>query len=364
MLRYLTFALLVFAWTVSVHAQTPDRIVFLGDSITDGFTYPLMVRQALTEAGKAVPVCINAGVASDTAKQMRARLDRDVLAHRPTKVTLSAGINDVLRNVSAEDYEADVAGIAETLKGKGIELVLMTPTVLGPKHEAADKRLADFIAGQRRIAQKHGLKIAEVNALMQAARGKGETVLEPDQVHINLPGYRLMTRAVLDALGHETVQVPAELKVELMPGVFRQWHLRVAPETGGPLDEAAAAALSADDSWKKVAVPEAEKQEQWWFENERQRGVVLGLKKQVGDGKSWQGIAVLESREPRKVYFNTGAQLQTTWLNGKRIYKNEGWTGWHAGKERIAADLKAGENRVVIETGGEFFLSVTDTNDW
>jgi hypothetical protein len=26
--------------------------------------------------------------------------------------------------------------------------------------------------------------------------------------------------------------------------------------------------------------------------------------------------------------------------------------------------LQAGKNVVVIETGGQFFLSVTDTNDW
>ena len=33
-----------------------QRIVFLGDSITDGFTYPLLVRQALAEAHRPVPV--------------------------------------------------------------------------------------------------------------------------------------------------------------------------------------------------------------------------------------------------------------------------------------------------------------------
>lgn len=49
----------------------PQRIVFIGDSITDGHTYPLLVRQALAEAHKPVPVCINAGISGDTAAGMR-----------------------------------------------------------------------------------------------------------------------------------------------------------------------------------------------------------------------------------------------------------------------------------------------------
>ena len=75
-----------------------ERIVFLGDSITDGHTLPLLVRQA------AGATCINAGVAGDTAAGMMKRLDRDVLPRRPGRVALSVGINDVLRNVAPTDY--------------------------------------------------------------------------------------------------------------------------------------------------------------------------------------------------------------------------------------------------------------------
>jgi hypothetical protein len=52
------------------------------------------------------------------------------------------------------------------------------------------------------------------------------------------------------------------------------------------------------------------------------------------------------------------------WVNGKQIYKNEAWTGWHAGKQRIPVELTAGANTVVIETAANFFLSVTDNNTW
>ena len=64
----------------------PRRLVFVGDSITDGHTLPLLVRQALADAKKPVPVVINAGVAGDTAAGMRKRLERDVLSRKPTLV--------------------------------------------------------------------------------------------------------------------------------------------------------------------------------------------------------------------------------------------------------------------------------------
>jgi lysophospholipase L1-like esterase len=342
----------------------PPRIVFLGDSITDGNTYPLWVRRALAEAGKPVPVCINAGVAGDTAAGMRQRLQRDALPHRPTLVTLSAGINDVLREVKPDDYEADVTAIAEALQARKVPLLILTTTILGPKHAEADKRLDDFNAALRRVAQKHGSKVAKVNRLMREARSRGEELLEPDQVHLNEAGYRVMTRAVLDGLGHRDVAVPRERKVELMPGVVRRWQMRPLADKEPALDETAVAALKPDSAWKTVTLPQPGPEAHWWLDQERRRGFAVGLDKHVGPGKRFVGVAVREEEKPRPVYLNTGSDLGSIWLNGKRVYRNEGWTGWHAGKERIPVQLVAGRNTLVIETGPSFFLSVTDGNDW
>lgn len=340
------------------------RLVFVGDSITDGHTYPQLIRQALAEADKPVPVVINAGIGGDTARGMRQRIERDALIHRPTLVTLSVGINDVLRKVKVADYESDVNAIAERLNKEKIPLLILTTSILGPKNAEADKKLADYNAILRKVAVKHGYKVAEVNALMQKERAAGRELLESDQVHPNYEGQRLIARAVLDALGYPEVPVPKELKLKMMPGVIRSWRLRVAPKGSLPLDEKTVATLKPDETWKALTLPEQEKQEQWWLDHERQRGFAVSVDKHVGKGGTYEGVAVLESDSPKNVYFNTGAQLQTIWLNGKRIYKNEGWTGWHAGKERIAARVKEGKNTVVIETSGQFFLSVTDTNDW
>jgi lysophospholipase L1-like esterase len=349
---------------VTARAETPRRIIFVGDSITDGHTYPLLIRQALAEAGQPVPVCINAGVASDTARDMRKRLQRDVLVHHPTLVTLSAGINDALRNVLPADYEADVTAIADTLGAKKIPLLIVTTTILGPKHAAAEKRLAEYNAVLHRLAKRRGYRVAEVNDATSAARAAGGNLLEDDQVHLSFEGYRVLTRAVLDALGHPKVAVPRELKPELMPGVVREWQVRPTTDKDPPLDPRTVAALKPDAGWKTLTLPQKGPAGHWWAEQERRRGFAQALDKIVGPGKGYQAVATLQAEKPRQAFFNTGAQLQTIWLNGQRIYHNEAWTGWHAGKERVPARLQAGRNVIVIETGPAFFLSVTDDNAW
>src|ERR1051326_1752973 len=115
-LKSLVFGLGIMALTHCASAMEPlrktDRVVFIGDSITDGFTCPLMVQQTLGEAGQPVPKLINAGVASDTADLVVKRFERDVLSHKPTLAFLSIGVNDALRDVTLESYQVSIKTIA------------------------------------------------------------------------------------------------------------------------------------------------------------------------------------------------------------------------------------------------------------
>ena len=129
-------------------------------------------------------MCINVGVAGDTASLMRRRVDRDVLAHRPTLVTISAGVNDVLRTVPPASFDADVY------------------------------------------------------AAMDAARAGGAKLLGPDEVHLGFEGYRVFAGAVLAGPGHRLVPVPKAMKIapldaaavaKLQPD--GRWKTLALPET-------------------------------------------------------------------------------------------------------------------------------------
>jgi acyl-CoA thioesterase I len=321
------------------------RIVFLGDSITDGHTYPLLVREAIGSKGCPAPVVINAGVGGDTAAGMRRRIDDTVLVHQPSLVTLSAGINDAIQNVHLEVYAENVRAIADRLRDEGVPLVLLTTSVFGAKHAEDERRTGTYNAWLRAFAVERGLAIAEVDRLLHQLREeKGDAFfMEPDSVHPNWEGQRMIARAVLDALGHTDAVVPTQLTPSLLPGIVTPWRLRAALDDQ-PLTEAAAHALLAEimdqgslTEWCEISLPDAEPLDDPWKYQERQRGFAISVDRGFPNCSRIQGVAFVENPldHQQPVFFNTGAQLQAVWLNGERIYHHDQWRGWHAGRERI-----------------------------
>ncbi len=105
---------------------TDSILVCAGDSLTSGVklgtdddTYVACLRETLP--GRV----INAGVANDRTADVLARLDRDVLVHKPTVVLLFVGGNDYLggtpRNLFADNMENAAARIVAT----GSKLVMV-----------------------------------------------------------------------------------------------------------------------------------------------------------------------------------------------------------------------------------------------
>lgn len=339
-----------------------QRIVFVGDSITDGNTYPTLIRQALTEAGYTTPLCICAGIGGDTLAGMRNRLEASALSLKPTLVTLSAGVND---RVSNEDFEANLIAIAERMKAENIPLLLLTPSIPGPRGADGGAKVAGYSAIMHKIATQYGLVVAEVNQLMLTEKAAGENLIEEDQVHPNFAGQRVMARAVLNALGYQDVPVPLVAKTSLFPGVVQEWQMRVNPNKE-LLDEKSVLEVKPDKTWLKLHLPESSPQTAPWLEIERQNGFALSLEQLIGKGANYQGVAVIKAKKTRNVLVNVGAEINAVWLNDQRIYHRvePPWTGYHAGRVRIPASLIKGKNTIIIETGAQFFLSVTDNNDW
>lgn len=345
------------------------RAAFLGDSITDGDTYPQLVRIALADAGLPKLVAINAGIGGDTARGMRARLERDVLAYHPTLVTLSVGANDAMRNVSAESYEQDVRAIADRLKKEGIELIILTPNIIGPKVQAkGQKNLDTYEQILRRIAADGKLRVAEVNQREKENAAGGHQQLAPDDIHPNFDGQGSIARAVLDAMRYVDVKVPGGFTDLPFPGVISRWKVwRSGPKDPG-LTEAAVALVKPDDSWLTLSLPETQPMpgidtDNRWLDGYRALGASVALRQQPAAGK-YIGVATVHSNRSHTAQFHTGGDLEQIWLNGKLIYQNLGNRGYHIGRESVDGELKEGDNTVVIKTGPVFFLSVTDGAMW
>lgn len=344
-------------------AMAPIRIVCLGDSITDGHTYPLLVQQALEESGVERPAMINAGIGGDGVVGMRGRLERDVLHYRPDVVLVLAGINDL--RMSVEEFESNIQGLFATLKEHKTPAIVLTLTPLAKQHAALAPKVEQFNEILRRQAKEAGFRTGEPAKVMQTALDGGATLHEPDGVHLNWEGYRQLTRAVLDALGHGEIAVPEKASLAPLPQLVTKWQIR-GVDVDAELTPEAFAAIKFDDAkWKTYDVPEKEPSvDGWWWDQERQRGVPVAVEKSLGKAKHYQATTTIDAPQAREAWLQIGGEIRTLWLNGERIYKVEGARGWHPGHDRIKVTLPAGESRIVVESGPRFSLQITDNEVW
>ncbi len=122
------------------------RIVFLGDSITEGCfafyptsfgldtfrqpedCYVTKVAKALAEKyGESAPEVINAGISGNKASNGLDRLQKDVLDKKPDIVFVCFGLND--SNWSLINYRAAMSEIFDKLIENGIKPILLTPNM-------------------------------------------------------------------------------------------------------------------------------------------------------------------------------------------------------------------------------------------
>lgn len=120
----------------------PVNIVAFGDSVTHGCVGPgeydyesvywNRLRKKLNAVNPAMPVnAVDAGINGITAKASLARLERDVLSHRPDLVVVCFGLNDV--NGPLEDYLASLKEIFTACRSDDRDTVFMTPNMLNTR---------------------------------------------------------------------------------------------------------------------------------------------------------------------------------------------------------------------------------------
>jgi lysophospholipase L1-like esterase len=349
-------------------AKAPLRIAFLGDSITDGYTYPQLVRDSLAKSRKIDVLAINAGIGGDTMPGMEARLERDVLDHHPDLVTISAGANDAARGVTAQDYEKAMRAAVDAMLAKQIKVVLLAP-VWWP-HKSPNK-MDQYEQVIRKIAAEKKLPVAEVTKCMSADAAAGHRQHAADGVHPNYTGQRRIARAVLDALGYADVPVVERVNAVLDLEVVRDWSFRTVGKSEQPLTAAAVAALAADASWKAVHVPIAKTDytaQDWeslaWLDDFRQEGMAIQLDVNVGPAEKFIGLARIPSDRDKRVVLQTGGEVSVVWLNGKQVCRNEWQRGWHPGRDATTVALRSGTNTLVVETGRNCWVRISGKPLW
>jgi hypothetical protein len=227
----------------------------------------------------------------------------------------------------------------------------------------AQPRIEAYVATLKSYALQRSLRLVDLVEPFLLGAATHPDVYSPDGVHLGFAGYRIMGRAVLDTLGYPQVPVIEQMKLTPMPGLIASWSLLPVipgkPLPQGPVD------LRPDDTWHRLTLPLTEPiADNWWMDQERQRGFAVNLPEALGKAKEVVGYTVIASPTARQACLNPGAGLRAMWLNGQPLYHAPGNSGWHVGRERVPVQLRAGDNVLHIQFSGAFFLSLTDTATW
>jgi lysophospholipase L1-like esterase len=191
-----------------------DRILFQGDSITDGnrgrsldpnhimgHGYQFILA---AKFGAALPerklTFLNRGVSGNTVADLQKRWQKDTIDLKPTLLSILIGINDLGRGVTAEQYEQQYDQLlADTIKElPGVRLVLCEPFGLpvGKVKETWEARRAELAKRQAivaKLAEKYHAPVVHFQKVFDEAcqRAPADYWIW-DGVHPTYSGHQLM----------------------------------------------------------------------------------------------------------------------------------------------------------------------------
>jgi len=196
--------------------QKGDRVLWLGDSITEQYQYSTYVELYLTTRFPDWGLTfLNAGIGGDTANGGAGRFQAHVLDEKPTAVTINFGMNDAgygkFDANRQKVYAEKTAAMLEMAKKAGVRMALMSPNAVdrrrNPNFRLYVETQKEFYAPLKEIAEKQGATFVDQYAVTRGAVEKMEAdkadsvVPYYDGFHTSPPGGLLMAHAILTGLG-------------------------------------------------------------------------------------------------------------------------------------------------------------------
>ncbi len=214
-------------------SKRPIRVVCFGDSVTGVYyhtgsqrAYTAMLELALEAALPGTHVdATNAGISGHTTVDGLARIEKDVLAHKPDIVTVMFGLNDMVR-VSLADYRKNLVTIVARCRAIGAEVVLATPNNVIETANRPSTKLVKYCDVVRAVSRELKVPLCDSYRGFDAVRHHDRAdwrLLMSDQIHPNMDGHRLIATQLARTITGRGVDLNSEHPIE--PAISRTLSL-------------------------------------------------------------------------------------------------------------------------------------------
>ena len=173
-----------------------NDIVFLGDSLTEGFDLPKYFTDAHFR---------NRGISGNTTDHINYRLESIILG-KPKQVLLMAGINDLFQGASNAEIIGNMRKIADSLVAGSPATNFCIQSVL-PINESKmlmdaniNTLIFDLNDGIRRLCKKHDILFADLHADFLNNTGQLAAAFTYDGVHLTNQAYAHWAQLILPYL--------------------------------------------------------------------------------------------------------------------------------------------------------------------
>jgi lysophospholipase L1-like esterase len=201
----------------TIELKKGDSIIFFGDSLTElagkeepkkhvTKGYVRIVREELEKTHKDKDLKVDwVATGGHTVPDLLKRVDRDVIAKKPTVVVIQIGCNDA-RRIPKEQFKAGLEELIDKLRKADIRVVQCSLTSVGEKHDGSNKddpKLEEFAEVERGVAAE---KKVPLNDLRKAfveywkknnPDNKASGILTYDGNHFNQKGHDFVAEQML-----------------------------------------------------------------------------------------------------------------------------------------------------------------------
>lgn len=218
-------------WQKSSHFEmlpaTQKSVLFIGDSLTDGAEWTTLFSDIHT---------LNFGISGETSAGVINRLP-EIVRHRPAKVFLMVGINDLARNISVDSLLANIRLIVGYIKQNSSATEVFVQNLLPVNndfttfsgHTNKGDSILKLNTKLSKEAEKSAFVMVDLHSFFSDKSGKLSREFTNDGLHLKGAGYALWKHLIhpyIYGLESKPALIPMPKRIVKSKGLFPLYRVR------------------------------------------------------------------------------------------------------------------------------------------